>query len=600
MLSVALFASGSVFMLAKQAPGERVLGETTPSSFGLSAPSEALAVPIGPDAVRVTWQQAGSAGIRYEVFRNGKPIGVTAEKKYIDSHAVPGGTYAYAVRAVDGAGSQVSTLSNKAQVSLPVPESLPIAAPETEAKGAASEPSLKIADIIAPKPPMNLAAALNAEGKVKLSWKEAADNVGIAQYRVVRDGRLIGTTKNRTFDDDSVQSGRRYTYTVVAIDIAGNVSPASRKADAYTANELSSDVASPSPTNDTVVTTDATPPATPLGISAEVLGAHVIRVRFGLSNDNVGVANYMVYRDGKNIGLTFNTLYYDDITAVPGEQYAYFVVARDIAKNESAPSESVIAAVPIEKEESPKALIPRVSTALLVPDQEKITSDKDQDGLSDAEEDRLGTNPAVTDTDGDGFFDGDEIRAGFDPLKYSQGDKSDKITFESPQEPAIRENDSLRDTRYTVRSIERSRSEKTGQPTTKLSGTGLPNSVITVFVYSNPIVILVKTDAGGNWSYELDRDLEDGNHEVYVAVTDNIGRITATSPAVPFVKTAEAITMERAPGDGQETGGSQSPIDRLFTQYVIAGSLLAFLSIAFVVTIIIHRSGSDAHKPSDE
>ncbi len=598
MLSVAFFALGSVVMLAKQSPSELVLGETTIASFGYQAPSDAVATLISPDSVRVTWRYEGIAGTswQYEVFRNGNPIAVTAEQKYIDSHVKPGETYVYFVRAV-GTGSQVSNLSNKTQVVIPA-QSLFITSQESGSE--ATAPSLKIADVIAPKPPTNLTAALNAEGNVKLGWKEASDNVGIAQYRIVRDGRLIGTTKTRSFEDDSVRAGMRYAYAIVAIDTAGNVSSSSQKAEVYTASELSSDVASPSATKDSVSTTDITPPSAPGGISTEVLGAHVVRVRFGLSSDNVGVANYMVYRDGKNIGLTFNTLYYDDITAIPGEQYTYSVVARDIAKNESAPSESVIVAIPLKSEESSQALIPRVSTASFVPDQEKVGKDGDQDGLSDAEEDRLGTNPAVLDTDGDGFSDGDEIRAGFDPLKYSQGDKSDKIIFESPQTTIIRENDSLKDTRYTVRKIERSRSEKTGQPITKFSGTGLPNSIVTVFVYSNPIVIVVKTDASGNWSYELDRDLEDGNHEVYVAVTDNIGRVTATSPAVPFVKTAEAITMETASAGTQGAIESKSPLDRLLTQYIIAGVLLAFLAIVFVVTIVVHRSGSDARKPSEK
>jgi hypothetical protein len=42
--------------------------------------------------------------------------------------------------------------------------------------------------------------------------------------------------------------------------------------------------------------------------------------------------------------------------------------------------------------------------------------DDDNDGLSDAQEAGLGTNPLVADTDGDGFDDGVEVAAGTDPL----------------------------------------------------------------------------------------------------------------------------------------------------------------------------------------
>ncbi|MFA6533930.1 MAG: thrombospondin type 3 repeat-containing protein [Patescibacteria group bacterium] len=48
----------------------------------------------------------------------------------------------------------------------------------------------------------------------------------------------------------------------------------------------------------------------------------------------------------------------------------------------------------------------------------KLTSgpDADGDGLTDAEEAALGTNPNKPDTDADGYVDGQEVRSGFDPL----------------------------------------------------------------------------------------------------------------------------------------------------------------------------------------
>ena len=43
--------------------------------------------------------------------------------------------------------------------------------------------------------------------------------------------------------------------------------------------------------------------------------------------------------------------------------------------------------------------------------------DSDGDGLTDAEERRIGTDPFRADTDGDGISDGDEVRLGLDPLR---------------------------------------------------------------------------------------------------------------------------------------------------------------------------------------
>ncbi|NQD80549.1 hypothetical protein HP436_10205, partial [Pseudomonas sp. CrR14] len=48
-------------------------------------------------------------------------------------------------------------------------------------------------------------------------------------------------------------------------------------------------------------------------------------------------------------------------------------------------------------------------------------SDRDQDGLSDANELLLGTDPDARDTDGDGLWDGFELYSGFDPLTAEPG-----------------------------------------------------------------------------------------------------------------------------------------------------------------------------------
>ena len=51
---------------------------------------------------------------------------------------------------------------------------------------------------------------------------------------------------------------------------------------------------------------------------------------------------------------------------------------------------------------------------------EDVNKDTDNDGLVDAEEEKIGTDPKNKDTDGDGYNDGDEVEDGYDPLISSQ------------------------------------------------------------------------------------------------------------------------------------------------------------------------------------
>jgi hypothetical protein len=168
--------------------------------------------------------------------------------------------------------------------------------------------------------------------------------------------------------------------------------------------------------------------------------------------------------------------------------------------------------------------------------------DSDSDGLSDIDEIRYGTDPKGADSDLDGFIDGDEVKNGFDPVKYSAGDQSDRIVFENPKVAG-----ETKDQIYAVEHIELKEdvAPETGysEKKVRLTGKGLPNSFVTIYIYSDPIVLTVKTDSEGNWIYELDKELEDGEHEAYVAITDNTGKITGKSNPFPFVKTAQAVTV---------------------------------------------------------
>ncbi|MFZ2187405.1 MAG: Ig-like domain-containing protein [Candidatus Moraniibacteriota bacterium] len=231
-------------------------------------------------------------------------------------------------------------------------------------------------------------------------------------------------------------------------------------------------------------------------------------------------------------------------------------------------------------------------------------ADTDGDGVPNKEEIRFGTNPTLADSDGDGFLDGDEIKKGFNPLKFSSGDKSDKVVFESPKTVAATtdnaaaspatEKRTVDDSRFTVNAVAMADIPATGgtqKKAARFSGKALPNIFVTLYIFSDPIIVTVKTDAEGNWTYDLDKELPDGDHEVYVAVTDNVGKITSQSRALPFVKTADAIVMQPlTAATAGEIQKNTSPLERSRTEIMVSAAIIIASFIGVALVLIGRRS----------
>lgn len=164
--------------------------------------------------------------------------------------------------------------------------------------------------------------------------------------------------------------------------------------------------------------------------------------------------------------------------------------------------------------------------------------DTDSDGVSDFDEINLyGTDPEIADTDNDGVADGVEIIKGYDPTDA----KSEAVVkFESPKTSIAIINDDV----IKVVAVE-PLVEKAGalvKVKTEIRGSGLPNSFVTLYIFSSPTIVTVKTDADGSFVYTFDKELEDGAHDVYVAITDNAGEIVAKTSPFSFIKEAQAYT----------------------------------------------------------
>jgi len=116
-----------------------------------------------------------------------------------------------------------------------------------------------------------------------------------------------------------------------------------------------------------------------------------------------------------------------------------------------------------------------------------------------------------------------------------------------------------------------------------LAGKSQPNAVVTVYIFSSdPTVITIKADANGNWSYELDKELADGQHEAYVAVTDSSGKIITKSQPIAFVKTAQTASMIPM----SQLTANQSPIERSSQQYILIAIAIMSVFLAIALGLI--------------
>jgi len=80
-------------------------------------------------------------------------------------------------------------------------------------------------DTQAPTVPQGLKAVAVSESRIKLDWSASSDNIGIAGYKVFRNGKQIATVTNgTTYTDTGLKAATPYSYTVVAYDKAGNTS----------------------------------------------------------------------------------------------------------------------------------------------------------------------------------------------------------------------------------------------------------------------------------------------------------------------------------------------------------------------------------------
>ncbi|HAR41490.1 MAG TPA: hypothetical protein DCS07_02480 [Bdellovibrionales bacterium] len=79
-------------------------------------------------------------------------------------------------------------------------------------------------DTVVPSVPTGAQGSAVSTIQVNLSWEASTDNMGVAGYRVFRNGVPVGTSTTTSFSDSGLTAATSYQYSIAAFDVAGNVS----------------------------------------------------------------------------------------------------------------------------------------------------------------------------------------------------------------------------------------------------------------------------------------------------------------------------------------------------------------------------------------
>ncbi len=174
-----------------------------------------------------------------------------------------------------------------------------------------------------PTAPTNLSASNITNSTVDLSWTASTDNVGVEGYNVYQNGTKLGSVASTSTNISGLEGSTTYSFYVEAYDAAGNISDESNVV------EITTD---PNPDND--------PPTAPTNLAYSNLTQISTDLSWTASSDNVGVAEYRIYKDGALNGTSTNTNYtVNGLSA--GTTYEFYVTAIDEAGNISDPSNTI-------------------------------------------------------------------------------------------------------------------------------------------------------------------------------------------------------------------------------------------------------------------
>ncbi|NOT03029.1 MAG: choice-of-anchor D domain-containing protein [Anaerolineales bacterium] len=171
----------------------------------------------GVDSVTLNWSAStDDVGVtEYGVYRDSVLIAAINGTSYTDS-GLAIGTYSYSIDAADASGNRSAQTSAVIANITPAPD---IEAPSVPADVVASVPDVRARNIV-------------------ISWSASTDNIAVTGYTLYRNGVAIATLNGSTLSYADINlPASTNSYTVDAVDSAGNRSAQSAGSSAAVAND---------------------------------------------------------------------------------------------------------------------------------------------------------------------------------------------------------------------------------------------------------------------------------------------------------------------------------------------------------------------------
>jgi len=185
-----------------------------PDTTAPTVPAGFTATAQSPTQINLAWTAStDNLGVTgYRVYRDGTLLATLGNvTTYQNTGLTASTSYSYTVAAFDAAGNASAQST------------------------AASAKTLSSSDTTAPSTPTSFTATAISSSQINLSWSASTDNVAVTGYRVYRGGTLLSTLGNVTnYQNTGLSASTTYSYTIQAIDAAGNASILSTAASATT------------------------------------------------------------------------------------------------------------------------------------------------------------------------------------------------------------------------------------------------------------------------------------------------------------------------------------------------------------------------------